>query len=587
MQELRAGDSGPIVSLVQHRLDLLGFGPLEQTGIFDEATAAAATALQSARGLTVSGEVDERTWVELLGAEYGANTAVSPGYLGDGDDDFQVVQAGGTGPTLTDIQLRLRLMGFDLPLEENLGPATEAALRQVQAEHLLPVTGALDFDTFTVIQGETGGHQTVWDEAAPDADLVDQAVGPMSFAAGASRDIASKGGYRYRQWEDGEVEILASPTGRGVGARFYEGKVWEAITNEIGRFPAALDTGPAGADTPAAPAGTVQRGLNGDDARKVQARLSELGFGPLTADGIFGKGSEAALKRFQESVGLPANGVCDPKTWDRLDDPWPVFQVGAQGDAVKALQQRLSAHGFKTEPTGIFGAETQTAVVGFQKQVGLPATGQLDPRTQGHLYGQQPRALPDAAVSELRNNLLAKLPDLVAAHPSAVRDTIASVIRAAINTVGLREIPKGSNGGPEMGFITEGFAGNAPPWCALAVSYWVKTGLGVTDWKLLPWGCRNARALSFGQWGESKGRLIASHQKAPAGAIYVMLREGSGSDAGGARASGAAKWQGNGHTGLVIEDGGDSIVTIDGNVSDMIKVCTRKKSDVIGYVTWW
>lgn len=586
MRELRAGDRGPIVSLAQERLTRLGFGPLDASGEFDEATAAAAGALQRARGLPVTGEVDERTWVELLGTEYGEVPTARGGYLGDGDDDFEGVAPGGAGEALTEAQLRLRLMGYDIPLERVLGPATEHALRRLQEDHLLPVTGALDFDSWVVIQGATGDRLTVWDLAAPDDALEDQAMG-LSFAAGACRDVVGDGGYEYRQWEDGEIQILAAPSGRGVGSTFLRGKIWEAITNEIGAFPAALSATPGGADTPAAPGGTVKRGVNGDDARKVQARLTELGFGPLVADGIFGKGSEAALKRFQEAVGLPASGVCDPAVWDRLDDPWPALEPGASGDRVKALQQRLSAHGFKSEASGEYGAETQAAVLAFQQTVGLPTTGLLDVATQGHLYGQQARAVAGDAFAELRAGLIDKLPELVAGLPEGARDRVAGALRAAVQMVGLREIPKGSNGGPEMGMITEGFAVNAPPWCALAVSYWVKQGMGAQSWKELPWGFRNGRALGFGQWGESKGRFIPASQTAPVGAIYVMYRQGSGSDDGGSRKTGAAKWEGNGHTGLVIEDSGQSLVTVDGNVSDMIRVCTRKKSEVIGYITWW
>ena len=585
MRALSPGDSGALVSLAQRRLDQLGFGPLDASGVFDATTAAAATALQGARGLPTSGEVDARTWGELLGAALGETPAELVVTPGDGDDDFPAIAPGGIGEALTEAQLRLRLMGYEIPLEERLGPATEAALRTLQEAHLLPVTGALDFDTWVVIQGATGDRVTVWDLAAPDEALEDQVGGGLSFAAGACREVEGTGGYQYRQWEDGEVLILAAPSGRGVGSTFVRGKVWEAITNEIGAFPAALDPGPG--DAPAAPSVIVKRGVNGDDARKVQQQLSELGFGPLVPDGVFGKGSEAALRRFQEVIGVTADGVCDPLTWSRLNDPWPGLEPGASGEQVKALQRRLSAHGHKVEPSGLYDPETQAAVSAFQAQLGLPTTGILDVVTQGHIHGQQPRSVSGDTFAEVRAALLQTLPERVADHPEQARAKVTGALTAAIQMVGLREIPKGSNGGPEMGMITEGFSVNAPPWCALAVSYWVKQGTGATSWRELPWGFRNGRALGFGQWGESNGRFIPASQTAPVGAIYVMLRQGSGSDDGGQRGAGAARWEGNGHTGLVLEDCGQSLVTVDGNVSDMIRVCTRKKSEVIGYIIWW
>ena len=37
------------------------------------------------------------------------------------------------------------------------------------------------------------------------------------------------------------------------------------------------------------------------------------------ADGIFGAGTESALKAFQRDHGLNADGICGPLTWDALD----------------------------------------------------------------------------------------------------------------------------------------------------------------------------------------------------------------------------------------------------------------------------
>lgn len=50
----------------------------------------------------------------------------------------------------------------------------------------------------------------------------------------------------------------------------------------------------------------------------AQTLLNVVGFGPLAADGVFGPASTAAMTAFQRRAGLPATGVLDAETWDRL-----------------------------------------------------------------------------------------------------------------------------------------------------------------------------------------------------------------------------------------------------------------------------
>ncbi len=60
--------------------------------------------------------------------------------------------------------------------------------------------------------------------------------------------------------------------------------------------------------------GVLRKGASGDAARRLQARLQELGFPPGRIDGDFGPGTEAAVMAFQRSEGLPPDGVVGPRT---------------------------------------------------------------------------------------------------------------------------------------------------------------------------------------------------------------------------------------------------------------------------------
>ena len=61
-----------------------------------------------------------------------------------------------------------------------------------------------------------------------------------------------------------------------------------------------------------------RRGSKGPEVRRIQEKLKELGLYLGDLDGIFGGGSEAAVKRFQKSRGLAADGIVGAKSWSAL-----------------------------------------------------------------------------------------------------------------------------------------------------------------------------------------------------------------------------------------------------------------------------
>lgn len=63
----------------------------------------------------------------------------------------------------------------------------------------------------------------------------------------------------------------------------------------------------------------------------------------------------------------------------------PVLKVGDKGPAVRTAQQLLNKAGIKCATDGDFGPKTEQAVKQFQKKVGLPETGTVNPRTWARL----------------------------------------------------------------------------------------------------------------------------------------------------------------------------------------------------------
>lgn len=57
-----------------------------------------------------------------------------------------------------------------------------------------------------------------------------------------------------------------------------------------------------------------QLGSRGDEVRRVQSKLRELGFYTGKVDGIYGTNTRDAVRSFQRSVGITADGIAGQKT---------------------------------------------------------------------------------------------------------------------------------------------------------------------------------------------------------------------------------------------------------------------------------
>ena len=62
---------------------------------------------------------------------------------------------------------------------------------------------------------------------------------------------------------------------------------------------------------------TVKKGAKGNITKLIQERLNSVGFN-LSTDGIFGKGTEKAIKVFQKNRGLSQDGIVGKNTWGWL-----------------------------------------------------------------------------------------------------------------------------------------------------------------------------------------------------------------------------------------------------------------------------
>ena len=65
---------------------------------------------------------------------------------------------------------------------------------------------------------------------------------------------------------------------------------------------------------------TLKKGSKKPEVKDLQEALKALGFSPGKIDGVFGAATEKAVKAFQSSVGIDADGVVGPITWLNIDE---------------------------------------------------------------------------------------------------------------------------------------------------------------------------------------------------------------------------------------------------------------------------
>ena len=117
------------------------------------------------------------------------------------------------------------------------------------------------------------------------------------------------------------------------------------------------------------------RGLRGEPVKRLQQQLG------IDADGIYGGGTESAVRDLQKNKGLSVDGIAGPDTFAALGlYELVLLRRGSRGDTVKKMQEAL-----KVDADGIFGGGTETAVRAFQQENGLKVDGMAGPDTLGKL----------------------------------------------------------------------------------------------------------------------------------------------------------------------------------------------------------
>jgi SpoIID/LytB domain protein len=142
-------------------------------------------------------------------------------------------------------------------------------------------------------------------------------------------------------------------------------------------------------------------GASGRSVRELQAFLKAIGYAPGPVDGVYGSKTENAVKNFQTSRNLPADGIVGSLTRSevatiataaqyaeflRLEAR--VLKAGVSGSDVRQLQHFLKLIGYNAgSADGVFGPQTEKALKGFQRGSSLMIDGIVGSDTRRSLAG--------------------------------------------------------------------------------------------------------------------------------------------------------------------------------------------------------
>ena len=148
----------------------------------------------------------------------------------------------------------------------------------------------------------------------------------------------------------------------------------------------------------------VKRGDTSEQVVQVQRLLIAAGITVRGGDdGIFGPGTEVAVKQYQGIRGLPVNGQVDNPTAVAMGivPAKALLAQGSSGAGVVQVQKELLAVGIavKGGADGAFGPSTATAVQAFQRSKQLPVSGVIDAATAAILTTAAAAAPPKAATT--------------------------------------------------------------------------------------------------------------------------------------------------------------------------------------------
>lgn len=349
---LRIGSSGQEVREMQEFLNAIAINypaipvifPVD--GIFNKSTEAAVRVFQRQFNLTVDGIVGKATWYKISYIYAAVRKLAELTSIGRIEDLYSgqypgtPLQEGDRGVEVQLLQYYLSAIAVFYPqipnvsIDGRFGPELFKAVLNFQRSFGLIEDGIVGRETWNRIYAL---YETLSDKIVPDESIPEYPG--MTLQQGSSgenvRRIQTALNNISAQYpsipllvEDGIFGTATTTAVRAFQRQFgltVDGIVGVLTWNKIFEVSALIDTGEeAGEEMPPYPGTLLRNGSRGNAVRLMQERLKSISIyypviPDITADGIFGPATQAAVIAFQQMMGITADGIIGQQTWELIN----------------------------------------------------------------------------------------------------------------------------------------------------------------------------------------------------------------------------------------------------------------------------
>lgn len=349
---LRIGSSGQEVREMQEFLNAIAINypaipvifPVD--GIFNESTEAAVRVFQRQFNLTVDGIVGKATWYKISYIYAAVRKLAELTSIGRIEDLYSgqypgtPLQEGDRGVEVQLLQYYLSAIAVFYPqipnvsIDGRFGPELFKAVLNFQRSFGLIEDGIVGRETWNRIYAL---YETLSDKIVPDESIPEYPG--MTLQQGSSgenvRRIQTALNHISAQYpsipllvEDGIFGTATTTAVRAFQRQFgltVDGIVGVLTWNKLFEVSALIDTGEeAGEEMPPYPGTLLRNGSRGNAVRLMQERLKSISIyypviPDITADGIFGPATQAAVIAFQQMMGIAADGIIGQQTWELIN----------------------------------------------------------------------------------------------------------------------------------------------------------------------------------------------------------------------------------------------------------------------------
>ena len=398
--ELDWPDGEDDIRYMQQRLSNYAYYTGALDGIYGKKMTAAVKEFQKRNGLKADGRIGQNTWIKLVNTDsvgkYDKAVDVSSVSV-----SVNKMRQGDKGETVLELQKLLQnkwhFLKSGAATSGVFDAETAKAVKAFQTAVGLTADGVVGANTWSALNDSESKYFSVSilvrrklskGMRGYDVNIVQKRLNLVGYPV-------SEGWY----FDDATAEALANfqtdymIASSGVLDANTRNALWgHGYTQTL---PMAPESTPITVTRP-----TLKSGSTGQYVRSAQGYLKNGSYYSGPIDGKFGAQTKAAVIAFQNAVGLPATGIIDDATWEKLIllpapsaaalTPKGVLKRGSKGSTVTELQNLLVHVGLldSTDVDGKFGPKTEAAVKKYQQLRNLKVDGKVGPNTLASLKAE-------------------------------------------------------------------------------------------------------------------------------------------------------------------------------------------------------